>query len=164
MELVDAPAYVMLTLFAIVLSFWGRQLARFISSITFAAFLSYVTWIHTYSLWRSTALSLVFALIAIIVGLATGFLVFKLAVSMIFAYILAGFITHGNSSLFIVLFIVLSVVMYVLSKYLLPALFASTGSIMLFKALTTLGLDVLLTVVICVVVFTAGFYNQIRKT
>lgn len=163
MKYIDVPAYIALSLLGIALCFWGKQLARFLSSITFAAFLSYVTWIYTYSLWKSTALSIAFTLIAMIIGLATGFLVFKLAVSMIFAYILAGLIIHGNSALFTVLFIVLTVVMYVLSKYLLPALFASTGSIMLFKALTTLGLDIFLAIVICTVVFTMGFYNQVKK-
>jgi hypothetical protein len=162
-EVIDVPAYILLTILGLAISFWGKQLARILSSIAFGAFLAYVTWFYTYSLWRSIALSTAFMLVAMIIGLFTGFLVFRLAVSMIFAYIVAGLITPGReTALFIILFILFTVIMYVLSKHILSLLFALTGSMMVFKGLTTLGLNILLAIIICGVIFTLGYYNQVK--
>lgn len=162
-QVIDVPAYILLAILGIAMSFWGRQLARFLSSITFAAFLSYTTWIYSYSLWRSTALAIILVLIAMIIGLATGFMVFRLAISTIFAYIVAGLIVSGNTALFLIIFILLTAVMYIASKHLLPVLFALTGSVMVFKALTVLGLHELIATALCAVVFTLGYYNQVKS-
>jgi|YelNatPaOPRAMG01_1025707.scaffolds.fasta_scaffold13872_3 hypothetical protein len=162
-EVVDVPAYVILTVLGVVMSFWGSQLARFLSSIAFASFLGYTMWIYSYSLWKSVAISALLMFVAILIGFAVGFVLFRLAVSVVFAYFIAGLIAHrGEDILFLLLFIIFTIIVYVLSKYFISLFFALAGSAMVFKGLASLSLDMRVALVVCAIVFVLGYYNQLR--
>lgn len=160
---VDVPAYIILTIVGLAMSFWGKQLARVLSSISFAAFLSYITWFYTYTAWKSVALSVMLTLLAIAIGFAVGFLLFRLAISMLFAYIITTLVLPQRGLLFLLLVVIITMVMYVASNYIISLLFAITGATMVYKGLTTLGLKETITIIICIVVFALGFYNQLKS-
>ncbi len=162
-EVADVPAYIVLTVLGLVMSFWGSQIARFLSSITFASFLGYTLWVYSYGLWRSTALSALLMFVAVIIGLATGFILFRLAISMVSAYLIAGLLSPGRwEALFLLLFIIFTAIIYVLSRHFISLFFALAGSTMVFKGLTSLGLDMRVVLVICVILLVLGYYNQVR--
>lgn len=164
-EYIDVPAYVIMTILGVVLSFWGKQLARILSSIAFSAFLSYLTWVYSFRLWSSVAISTLLMLIALVVGFLTGFLIYKLAISTLFAYIATGVLIPGieKGILFLLVMILLTVIVYVLSSYILSLLFALTGTIMIYKGITTLGLNEIVALIVCITILLLGFYNQVRS-
>lgn len=163
LDYVDVPAYITLVVLGIIVCFWGKQLSRVISSIVFGAFLGYITWLYTFKLWSSVALSIVFMLIAMIVGFALGFIAFRLVLSIFFAYILTGIIVPAKSILFPILLIILATAIYTLSNYILSLLYAATGALMIYEGITTLGLEKIYAVIICLIMFTLGLYNQLRS-
>jgi hypothetical protein len=160
---IDTPAFIILTILGLAISFWGKQLARIISSISFAAFLSYIMWIYTYRLWNSIAISVILTLVAIAIGITFGFLMFKVAISILFAYMISSIILPQKGVLFLLIVIVCTIIMYVISNYTISLLFAASGSIMVYKGVTTLGLNELVSFVLCVVIFVLGFYNQLKN-
>ncbi|MEM1697254.1 MAG: hypothetical protein QXG48_01215 [Thermofilaceae archaeon] len=161
-EYIDVPAYVVLVVLGVLLCFWGRQFARVLSSIAFAAFLGYTSFVYSFKLWGSLAVSIPLAFIAALIGLFTGFLIYKLALSVVFAYIIASTLIRGGGALFIVLVIVLTVIVYMLGNYVVSALFALTGATMIYRGVVTLGLNEVMALVLCTVVFILGVYNQVR--
>lgn len=165
---IDVPAYVIATVFGVVLCFWGVQLSRFIASIVFAAILSYITYSYSYAVFRSVALSIIFMLIAIGIGFVIGFVFFKVALSLSFGYtiasiILRDFIGSRETALLIVLTIIFAILIYVLSTYLLALLFVATGSSLIYRSLTVLGLQTIPSIVIVLIIAIAGLYNQIKR-
>lgn len=160
---VDVPAYVILVVLGVLLCLWGRQIARILSSITFAALLGYISFVHSFKLWGSLAVSILLALFAMLIGFATGFFVYKVVLSVIFAYMIASaLIQGGKGALFLVLVVILAAVAYTLSKYVLSVLFALTGTAMIYKGVIALGLNTTMALALCTVVFVLGVYNQVR--
>ncbi|MEM1526112.1 MAG: hypothetical protein QW775_06230 [Ignisphaera sp.] len=164
-EYIDVPAYVIMTILGVALSFWGKQLARILSSIVFSAFLSYLTWIHSFRLWNSVAISTLLMLIAIVVGFLAGFLIYKLAISTLFAYIATGILIPSieKGILFLLVMMLLIAIVYILSGYILSLLFALTGTIMIYKGITTLGLNGIAALIVCIIILVLGFYNQVKS-
>lgn len=160
---IDIPAYIILTILGLIMCLWGKQLSRVISSIVFAAFLGYTVWLYSFRIWGSIAVSIILMLIAMAVGFVVGFIVFKFAISMFFAYIIAGMFAPKHGALFLLLLIVFTAVMYVLANYILSLLFTATGTLMIYEGVTVLGLEKMYALIICVIVFVLGLYNQVRS-
>ncbi|MEM1644744.1 MAG: hypothetical protein QXL96_02550 [Ignisphaera sp.] len=162
---VDIPAYVIMTILGLILSFWGKHFARILSSIAFCAFLGYLTWVYSFKMFKSIAISTMLLLIAIVIGFLVGFLVYKLAISILFAYIVTGILIPGSEKgiLFLIIMILFTVVMYVLSNYILSLLFTLTGTIMVYKGITTLGLNEITALILCTIISIIGFYNQVKN-
>ena len=163
----DIFAYVIAAVIGIVLCLWGLQLSRFISSITFASVLGYITYVYSYKAFGSIALSILLLLIAIAIGFVMGFIFFRASLSIVFGYtvasiILRGFEKRGDLALLIILIIIFAVLIYVISNYLLAALFAFTGASLIYKSLVSLGLSAAPSIAIAVAVAVAGLYNQLR--
>lgn len=165
---VDVPAYIIATIVGMVLCFWGLQLSRFIASIAFASILGYLTYVYTFKAFASTALSIIFMLIAIAVGFILGFALFKASLSILFGYVTASILVRDvakgkDFALLILLTIIFSILIYVLSNYLLALLFVATGSALVYKSLVTLGLQSTIAFLIVVVIAVAGLYNQLKR-
>ncbi|MEM0026975.1 MAG: hypothetical protein QXT53_03510 [Ignisphaera sp.] len=165
---VDVPAYTIATVVGIVLCFWGLQLSRFIASITFASILGYLTYVYTFKAFASIALSIIFMLLAIVVGFILGFILFRASLSIVFGYVIASILVRDVAKskelvLLIILTIIFSVLIYILSKYFLALLFAATGSALIYKSLAVLGLQSTIAFLIAIVVAVVGLYNQLKR-
>jgi hypothetical protein len=165
---VDVPAYIIAAVLGIVLCLWGVQLSRVIASITLASVLGYLTYIYVHKAFGSIALAILFMFIAIGIGFALGFTLFRLGLSIVFGYTLASILTKSvigfrETALLLVLTIIFTALIYVLSKYILILLFVASGSALLFKSLVALGLAPTLSLIVIVVVATVGIYNQLKR-
>jgi hypothetical protein len=165
---VDVPAYIIAAVLGIVLCLWGIQLSRFIASLTTAAVLGYLTYTYTYVALGSTALAIIFMLIAIGVGLALGFTLFRLGLSIVFGYMIASIITKSvigfrGAALVLILTVVFAALIYVLSRHILVLLFVTTGSALLYKSLVVLELSPRLSLAVVVLVAAVGVYNQLKR-
>ncbi|MEM2699023.1 MAG: hypothetical protein QXF17_06880 [Ignisphaera sp.] len=163
MRYVDVPAYVILTILGLVICFWGRQLSRFISSIAFASFLGYVTWLYSFRMWGSVAISIILMFIAAAIGFVLGFTIYRVAISILFGYITASIIAPERGILLLLLILLFATIIYILSNYLLSLLFAATGAIMIYEGVATLGLEKIYAIALCIVIFALGLYNQIKS-
>jgi hypothetical protein len=171
MPTVDVPAYVIAAAIGIILSFWGVQLSRFIASIVFGSFLAYLTFIEVYRAFHSYALAIIFLFIAFGIGFALGFLFFRASLSILFGYLLARIIINlfvvgegiALAALLIILTTIFAVLIYMLSKYILAIVFASSGALILFTSLVKLGLEYSVAGVVALIVFVAGLYNQVKN-
>jgi len=157
----SAVDYIILALLGAVVAIWGSQLSRIISSIVFGAFSAYILWKFSLQLWNSFAISVVLMLLGLFIGLAVGFIVFRIALSIISAYIIASILTT-NPIIILALTIVLALILYVLGRVFIPALFAITGALMVYKALVSLGLSIVISIPICILLGVVGFYNQFK--
>jgi len=165
---VDVPAYIIATVIGIVLCFWGLQISRFIASIAFAAVLGYLTYVYVYRAFGSIALSIIIMLLAIAIGFALGFAFFKAALSIVFGYTLASIVVRsvvGNREfvLVVLLAIIFSILIYILSNYVLALLFVAAGSALIYKSLVALGLPHIMSFIVVIIVAATGLYNQLRK-
>ena len=171
MSEIDVPAYIIAAVIGIILSFWGVQLSRFIASIVFGSFLAYLTFVGVYRAFHSYALAIIFLFIAFGIGFALGFLFFRASLSILFGYLLARIIVNlfavgkgiALGALLIILTTIFAVLIYMLSRYILALLFASSGVLLLFSSLVKLGLGYSVAGVIALIVFVAGLYNQVKN-
>lgn len=141
---------------------WGVQLARFISSLAFAAVLGYATHILTYGLFHSVALSILFTILAIFIGFIIGFTLFKVALSIVFGYAISTILVRG-AVLTLLMTIVLAAVIYILSSNVLAVLFAATGASLVYKSTIALGLQPTIALIIAILIGVVGVYNQLRR-
>ncbi|MEL9940512.1 MAG: hypothetical protein QW632_02135 [Ignisphaera sp.] len=165
---VDVPAYIIAAVVGMVLCFWGLQLSRFIASIAFASVLGYLTYVYTFKAFASIALSIIFMLLAIAVGFVLGFTLFRASLSIVFGYVIASILVRDVAKtkelvLLIILTIIFSILIYVLSNYVLALLFVATGSALVYKSLVILGLQSTIAFLIVVVIAVAGLYNQLKR-
>lgn len=165
---VDVPAYIIAAVLGVVLCLWGIQLSRFIASLTTAAVLGYLTYTYTYVALGSTALAIIFMLIAIGVGLALGFTLFRLGLSIVFGYMIASIIMKSvigfrGAALALILTVVFAALIHVLSKHILVLLFVAAGSALLYKSLVVLELSPVLSLASVVLVAAVGVYNQLKR-
>ncbi|MEM2512366.1 MAG: hypothetical protein QXX61_04440, partial [Ignisphaera sp.] len=94
-----------------------------------------------------------------------GFLIYKLAISTLFAYIATGILIPSieKGILFLLVMMLLIAIVYILSGYILSLLFALTGTIMIYKGITTLGLNGIAALIVCIIILVLGFYNQVKS-
>ncbi len=159
---IDVPAYIIATVIGLAMCLWGVQLARFISSLAFGAIMGYTAYIFTYRVFHSVALSILFALIAILIGFIIGFTLFRVVLSIIFGYTLATILVR-EAILILLMTVILAVIIYVLSSYLLAILFVATGASLIYKSITILGLHHTVALIIVAIVGIVGVYNQLRR-
>ncbi|MEM4683084.1 MAG: hypothetical protein QXR37_07050 [Ignisphaera sp.] len=158
-----APAVNILTIaMGITLCFWGLQLTRIVSSIAFAVFLGYIAYIYAHSVLHNPVLSSILTVSAVLIGFGLGFIMFRFAISLMFSYAIASIVT-SNVYLVMALTIVLTAIVYILSRYLLSLIISSTGSIIIYKSLIALGLSQILAIVLAIVIGIIGLVNQLKR-
>lgn len=159
----DESVSAILIILGLLISFWGRQIARILSSITFGVIMGYIVFFYSLKLWGSITLSLISAFIAMFIGFTIGFFMFRIALSIVFAYIFTSVLVLDGEILFLLLFILLATMLYLLSKYVIAFLFTLTGTTMIYKGITTLGLNSVSALILCAAVFVLGLYNQTKR-
>jgi len=158
----DVPACVFMILLGSILALWGVQLARILSSIIFSAFLGYIAWKYSYIAWGSLALSIILLLLGLLVGFALGFILLRFSISLVTAYILASILVNNPYHL-VALVIILTLLFFALSRVLLSVVLAITGTLMVYKGLTLLGINVIITLPLCIILGIIGIYNQRKR-
>jgi len=156
---VDIPAYIVLAFLGVLIALWGVQLKRILVSLVFGGLLGYLAWRYTYLAWNSILISLFFFFAGLLAGLIIGFALFRLVISLTASFFLAHMIT-SDSTLQLVLLVVLTPVFYVVSTIILPGVYAVTGALIIYTSLVVLGLNPTLAILVSTVVGTIGFYNQ----
>ncbi len=159
--------YAVAIILGLVLCFRGLKAVRVLVGVTFAGFLGYLGYAYTMSSTGSLLLSAAAFLVASLLGLAVGFALFKLALSLLFAYIAASVIIpaagEGGTLLVLMGALVLAALVYTLVEYLLAAGLALAGSSLIFKGLAGLGLEPLAALVVGAACFVVGTYAQVRE-
>lgn len=89
-------------------------------------------------------------------------MLFRIALSVLFGYIIASILAKGIF-LTLVLTVVLAMLIYVLSSYLLVILFIVTEVSLIYRSVTVLGLQPLVALIIVLLVGVIGLYNQLRR-
>lgn len=161
-NVVDIPACIFMIILGTILTFWGIQLSRILSSIVFGAFLGYIVWKYSYAAWGSSALSVILLLLGLLVGFALGFILLRFSISLVAAYILASILVN-NSYHFVALVVVLTLMFFAFSRVLLSAVMTATGVLMVYKGLTIIGIDFTVILPLCAILAIIGFYNQRKR-
>ncbi len=159
--------YVVAIILGLALCFRGLKAVRVLTGVTFAGFLGYLGYAYVMSSTGSLLLSAAAFLIASMFGLAAGFALFKVALSLVFAYIAAStiFPAVGGGGTLLVLMgaIVLAALIYTLVEHLLAAGLALAGSSLISKGLVGLGLEPLAALVVGAACFVVGTYTQLKE-
>ena len=159
--------YAVAIIMGIILCFRGVKAVRIFVGLAFAGFLGYLGFAYTLLATHSLILSIVVFLLLSAIGLAVGFAVFKLAVSLIFAYIVAKtlfpMVGESNTLLIVMGALVLAAMAYTLVDYVLAAGLALAGSALIFKGLTGLGLVAWASLLVALACFAVGFYTQAKE-
>lgn len=158
---IDVPAHIIATVIGLIMCLWGVQLSRFISSLASAATFGYLAYVYVYEVFRSIALSMLIAMVSALIGLLIGFTLFRIALSVLFSYMISTILLSGTAPI-VLMTLILAVVVYVLSSYFIAALFVATGASIIYKSATVLGLQPSVALIIVILISILGIYNQMK--
>ena len=156
------PSSIVLVLIGLVVALWGLQLSRILTSILFGGFLGLLLWKISMATLGSLLVSVALLIVGFMLGVAIGFILLRLAISILLAYMIASAVVSEPLALF-VLVLILAAMFYVLSKIILPAFFAALGATMIYRGLVGVGLNTWFAMLLCVLVAIVGYYNQVKR-
>jgi len=160
-----ALSYILLVLLGALLATWGLYFIRLVSSIVLAGILGYFAWKYGYEVMGDTNIAIILLILGVIIGLYVGYLAFRFTVSAILAYVIARFLTQDINQALALLcgFTPLIYIVTKLVRLVLPVILTGSGLYMIYSGLSSLQIDIVMTLVISGIMGAVGFYNQYRR-
>jgi hypothetical protein len=160
-----ALSYILFALLGALLATFGLYFVRLVASIVFAGVLGYLAWRHGHEVLGDTTMAFILLVFAVLVGLYIGWILFRLTISILLAYVAVRFITSDPYQGLAILS-GLTPVIYIFTRLIrlaLPVILTGSGLYLFYSGLTSLQIDMLLTIATTGILGSIGFYNQYRR-
>jgi len=162
----DVFLNVFLLIIGLLFIFFGTGILRILSSILFAIILGYLFFIESIKIFNSQILALLIAFIGMIIGGLIGFLILRLSIALIGGIIISEYLSKIldlNVLQTFIIFILISIVLYIVSREILILATVFLGGFMIFYSLIGLGFNMFISAVISLILFILGLVFQLKR-
>ncbi|MCC6030892.1 MAG: hypothetical protein LM586_04525 [Desulfurococcales archaeon] len=162
----DVFLNVFLLIIGLLFIFFGTGILRILSSILFAILLGYLFFIESIKIFNSQILALLIAFIGMIIGGLIGFLILRLSIALIGGIIISEYLSKIldlNVLQTFIIFILISIVLYIVSREILVLATVFLGGFMIFYSLIGLGFNMFISAVISLILFILGLVFQLKR-
>ncbi|NAZ13024.1 MAG: hypothetical protein GU359_02580 [Desulfurococcales archaeon] len=162
----DVFLNVFLLIIGLLFIFFGTGILRILSSILFAIILGYLFFIESIKIFNSQILALLIAFIGMIIGGLIGFLILRLSIALIGGIIISEYLSKIldlNVLQTFIIFILISIVLYIVSREILVLATVFLGGFMIFYSLIGLGFNMFISAVISLILFILGLVFQLKR-
>jgi len=162
----DVFLNVFLLIIGLLFIFFGTGILRILSSILFAILLGYLFFIESIKIFNSQILALLIAFIGMIIGGLIGFLILRLSIALIGGIIISEYLSKIldlNALQTFIIFILISIVLYIVSREILVLATVFLGGFMIFYSLIGLGFNMFISAVISLILFILGLVFQLKR-
>jgi len=162
----DVFLNVFLLIIGLLFIFFGTGILRILSSILFAIILGYLFFIESIKIFNSQILALLIAFIGMIIGGLIGFLILRLSIALIGGIIISEYLSKIldlNVLQTFIIFILISIVLYIVSREILVLATVFLGGFMIFYSLIDLGFNMFISAVISLILFILGLVFQLKR-
>jgi len=162
----DVFLNVFLLIIGLLFIFFGTGILRILSSILFAIILGYLFFIESIKIFNSQILALLIAFIGMIIGGLIGFLILRLSIALIGGIIISEYLSKIldlNALQTFIIFILISIVLYIVSREILVLATVFLGGFMIFYSLIGLGFNMFISAVISLILFILGLVFQLKR-
>jgi|GEM_PF-1839568 len=162
----DVFLNVFLLIIGLLFIFFGTGILRILSSILFAIILGYLFFIESIKIFSSQILALLIAFIGMIIGGLIGFLILRLSIALIGGIIISEYLSKIldlNVLQTFIIFILISIVLYIVSREILVLATVFLGGFMIFYSLIGLGFNMFISAVISLILFILGLVFQLKR-
>lgn len=162
----DVFLNIFLLIIGLLFIFFGTGILRILSSILFAILLGYLFFIESIKIFNSQILALLIAFIGMIIGGLIGFLILRLSIALIGGIIISEYLSKIldlNALQTFIIFILISIVLYIVSREILVLATVFLGGFMIFYSLIGLGFNMFISAVISLILFILGLVFQLKR-
>jgi hypothetical protein len=162
----DVFLNIFLLIIGLLFIFFGTGILRILSSILFAILLGYLFFIESIKIFNSQILALLIAFIGMIIGGLIGFLILRLSIALIGGIIISEYLSKIldlNVLQTFIIFILISIVLYIVSREILVLATVFLGGFMIFYSLIGLGFNMFISAVISLILFILGLVFQLKR-
>ena len=162
----DVFLNVFLLIIGLLFIFFGTGILRILSSILFAILLGYLFFIESIKIFNSQILALLIAFIGMIIGGLIGFLILRLSIALIGGIIISEYLSKIldlNTLQTFIIFILISIVLYIVSREILVLATVFLGGFMIFYSLIGLGFNMFISAVLSLILFILGLVFQLKR-
>jgi len=162
----DVFLNVFLLIIGLLFIFFGTGILRILSSILFAIILGYLFFIESIKIFNSQILALLIAFIGMIIGGLIGFLILRLSIALIGGIIISEYLSKIldlNVLQTFIIFILISIVLYIVSREILVLATVFLGGFMIFYSLIGLGFNMFISAVLSLILFILGLVFQLKR-
>jgi len=160
------PLYVFYALLGALLAIFGVYLVRLASAMALCGVLAYFALKYGYEVVGNTTIASILLVLGLFAGLFIGYMLFRLTISFLLAYIAVRYITQELFYKGLVLLGVFTIIIWVFTRLIrivLPVILIGSGLYLVYTGLSALQIDNLLTLGITGLVGIIGFIYQYRK-
>jgi len=160
------PLYVIYALLGALLAIFGLYLVRLASAIALCGVLAYFALKYGYEVVGNTTIASILLVLGLFAGLLIGYMLFRLTISFLLAYIAVRYITQELFYKGLVLLGVFTIIIWVFTRLIrivLPVILIGSGLYLIYTGLSALQIDNLLTLGITGLIGIIGFIYQYRK-
>jgi len=162
----DVFLNIFLLIIGLLFIFFGTGILRILSSILFAIILGYLFFIESIKIFSSQILALLIAFIGMIIGGLIGFLILRLSIALIGGIIISEYLSKIldlNTLQTFIIFILISIVLYIVSREILVLATVFLGGFMIFYSLIGLGFNMFISAVLSLILFILGLVFQLKR-
>jgi hypothetical protein len=159
-------SYLIYALLGALLAIFGVYLVRLASAMALCGVLAYFALKYGYEVVGNTTIASILLVLGLFAGLFIGYMLFRLTISFLLAYIAVRYITQELFYKGLVLLGVFTIIIWVFTRLIrivLPVILIGSGLYLVYTGLSALQIDNLLTLGITGLVGIIGFIYQYRK-
>ena len=166
--MMNPPDALLLAVLGVITAVWGYKLARLWVSLLSGIALGYVFYQYSSHELQVALTPLVLFVIGFIVGAMIGFVIFKLAISLVAGFAIAQLLISAgifvaNETALIILTIVFAMILYAIVDKLLAFVFIIGGAALFFIGLLAVQLPMVIVAILTLLIIVLGIYKNIRR-
>jgi uncharacterized membrane protein (UPF0136 family) len=166
--MMNTPDALLLAVLGVITAVWGYKLARLWVSLLSGITLGYVFYQYSSYELQAALTPLVLFVIGFIVGAMIGFVIFKLAISLVAGFAIAQLLISAgifvaNETALIILTIVFAMILYAIVDKLLAFVFIIGGAALFFIGLLAVQLPMVIVAILTLLIIVLGIYKNIRR-
>jgi hypothetical protein len=160
------PLYVIYAILGALLAIFGIYFVRLVSAIALCGMLAYLALRYGYEVVGNITIASILLVLGLFAGLFIGYMLFRLTISIILAYIVVSYITQELFYKGLGLLGVFTIIIWVFTRLIrivLPVILIGLGLYLIYIGLSALQIGNLLTLGIMGIAGIIGFIYQYRK-